>query len=442
MSFELPPELWLRIFNYLPWPTIPLIHQVSRSFAALSYWLLFEKFIFQPRPQFIKKSAATLAPTDIERLAFWTSDKMSTQVRHCIVVVKIASKAPVVDFRVDGPSPFISAIVHAFSRFSNLQHLTFMNPGGGVEIPGLRLDCLPCLRSLEIAAIHLTRPTQPATVLKLELFSFSQCPPSWPIVPSTQKPPLSALDPAALRHLKLYLLSIDDLANPAALGSFTNLHVFDLHFLEATVPALRACISPLSALRELKIILADKMDVGEEPVTEAPLTLSHLHTYTGPAALLQLILPRATPLRLTLQHSMDYAPDMLAALHNSGFDAYPSVKKLSFQVQCQDIDSPTLLPAILVRLPRLCSLSMNIRCHCASSDGLHEDWDTPALSAQLTRILGGASTLETLELRWQSNAGMEGVVYSPVADKPRVEDVQSALFAAIPTLRTVSSQVL
>ncbi|KAJ7613634.1 hypothetical protein DFH06DRAFT_144447 [Mycena polygramma] len=37
------------------------------------------------------------------------------------------------------------------------------------------------------------------------------------------------------------------------------------------------------------------MVVGHGPVAEAPLTLSHLHKYTGPAALLHLIIPRATP---------------------------------------------------------------------------------------------------------------------------------------------------
>ncbi|KAJ6468485.1 hypothetical protein C8R47DRAFT_1325761 [Mycena vitilis] len=441
MWLELPPELWLRIFEYLPWSTIPLIRHVSGSFAALSYGLLFEEFHFQPRPQFIKKNAATLAPRDIERLAFYSSDKTSGHVRRCIVRMKTTTKSPVVKFTLDGPSPLVSAIGQAFTRFSNLQHLTLMHPNGWVEIPALRLDGLLSLRSLEIAAIHLIRQTGPVTALKLSIFSFSQCPPAWPIVPSTQKPPLSALDPAALRYLQLYLLSIDDLANPAALGSFTNLHSLDLHFVEATVPALHACISSLSALRELAIRVVDTMQGGEGPVT-LPLRLSHLHAYTGPAALLQLILPRATLLSLRLHHATDFAPEVVRALLDGGAGVYPSVTRLSFQAQCQDIDSPTHLPAILTRLPRLNALSVTIKCHCVSSDELHKDWETSALSDQLARLLGGASTLERLELLWKFNAGMEGVVYSPIADKPRVEDVQPALLAAIPSLRNVSSQVL
>ncbi|KAJ7633649.1 hypothetical protein DFH06DRAFT_1222442 [Mycena polygramma] len=129
----------------------------------------------------LKKSAATLAPTDIERLAFWTTDKICGNVRRCIVILKTTSNAPVVEFRLDGPSPFVSATVQAFSRFSNLQHLTLMDPTGRAELPGLGLASLPYLRSLDIAVAQLTRPTQPAsTLLQLEYISYIQYPPLRP----------------------------------------------------------------------------------------------------------------------------------------------------------------------------------------------------------------------------------------------------------------------
>ncbi|KAJ6450567.1 hypothetical protein C8R47DRAFT_1084400 [Mycena vitilis] len=415
MSFELPPELWLRIFERLPWSTIPLIHQVSRSFAALSYGLLLEEFHFQPRPQFMKKAAATLAPKDLERLAFWTTERISEHVRRCIIILKTTSKTP-------------APIVQAFSRFSNLQHLTLMDSTGRVELQGLGLGGLPYLRSLDLAVAQLVCPNQPpSTLLQLEYLSYIQYPPLRPISRSTAPmPSLSAVDPAALRHLRLYFLPIHVLKD--TISPFTNLHALEFDVAEASAGALYACacISPLSALRVLTINV-DTMDVEPKPLALAASTLSHLHTYTGPAALLQLIIPHATPLNLTLDHTRDYAPEVLSALQGSGTDTYPSVTNLSFQVQCHDIDSATLVPDILARLPRLTTLSMAIRCHCASSDNLHSDWDTPALSSQLARLLGGASALETLELLWQFNAGMEQVAYSPVADNPRVEDVRPAL---------------
>ncbi|KAJ7633645.1 hypothetical protein DFH06DRAFT_1222435 [Mycena polygramma] len=460
MPIELPTELWLRIFQYLPWFTIPVIHRVSTSFAVLSYGLLFEEFHFQPRPRFSKQSA-TLAPKDVNKLAFWTSEKIFPHVRRCTVVLQTVSR---LEFKLDSPSPLVSALVQAVSRFSNVQNIIFkfVAGGGKVEISGLRVDGLTNLRSLELNAARLICPTQPPSrKLKLEHFSYTHI----PRLTSLHTPSyLSFLDPEALHHLTLgsdTMQSISILADTTVLSSFHNLHVLELRCMQATVTALHAYISPLSSLRELTINM-DLLHSAQRvpPATVTPLGLPHLRKYDGPAALLPLVLPGTTLHSITLQHDAESAPQVLRALQQTGDKsvAYPSVTEFSLRVCCADLSAlpsaRTLLPDILAYLPRLASLTLTIWCDCPLAAKLHAD--SRAFSERLAGLLSGLKALQSVELQWwfpQTEAysrfhftprreDTETTLKSRFRLMPRLEDVEVALSAAILGLRHVSSYIL
>ncbi|KAJ6468486.1 hypothetical protein C8R47DRAFT_1200893 [Mycena vitilis] len=431
MSIELPNELWLRIFQYLPRFAIPIIHRVSTSFAVLSYGLLFEEFHFQPRPRFPQQSA-TLAPKDVDKLAFWTSEKIIPHVRRCTVVLQTVSSLV---FQFDSPSPFVAALVQGISRFSNVQNISFkFRPAvGKVEIAGLRVDGLTNLRSLELDAARLICPTQPPPrMLNLEHFSYTHI----PRLMSLHTPSyLSFLDPDALHHLTLgsdNMQNISILADPTVLSSFHNLHVLELRCMGATVTALHAYISPLSSLRELRINmdLLHQAQRVPSPATVRPLTLPQLRRYDGPAALLPLVLPGTTLHSITLQHDAESAPQMCCA----DFSALPS--------------AGTLLPDILARIPRLATLTLTIWCDCPLSAKLHAD--SHAFSERLGGLLSSSKTLQSVELQWwfPQTEAYSRFHLTPRREKttlesrfrlmPCLEDVEMALSAAIPSLRHVS----
>ncbi|KAJ7620561.1 hypothetical protein DFH06DRAFT_1360340 [Mycena polygramma] len=426
MSFELPPELWLRILEHLPWLTIPLLRTVSAFFATLSYGLLFEEFQFTPT------GSKSLAPKDVKKLAFWSSEHISCCVRRCHLVLPSAA------IGLHGPSPLVSDIFDAVSRFSGLRLLTCRFPGGCVDIPALRLEGLSLLKTLQIHGARLICPTRaPSTLLKAESFSYTLIPPppsASGATAHTLTTDLSFLDPAALCHLRLQaqsMLSIEHfLADKAALSRFHSLRVLDLGCDTATVSALHAYISLFPALRELAINLREWGPCKPARFPLPPLT-PHLHTYAGPAELLPLLLsPTSGPHTLTLLHNSDYTREVLRALQAGGATAYPSVTSLSLQMGCTTIcdadeteASSMDLTDILACLPRLSDLQMKVWCGCQRFASKHVD--SREFCEKLARLLRRATALKSVQLQWS-------MFYISL---PHGEDVQAALFAEIPSLK-------
>ncbi|KAJ7922424.1 hypothetical protein B0H13DRAFT_1865799 [Mycena leptocephala] len=168
VSLHLPPELWLRIFEFLPWFMIPTIHAVSTIFSALSYGLLFKEFHYHLEPFAGETPIETT--TELERFAFCSSENIAPHVRSCFVNL---GDTPIV---VESPFPVVSACFEAVSRFSNLRYLTCsVRRKRRVEMVALRLDALPRLSSLHIHAEELILSAQsPSVMLKLEDFSYTQ----------------------------------------------------------------------------------------------------------------------------------------------------------------------------------------------------------------------------------------------------------------------------
>ncbi|KAJ6482879.1 hypothetical protein C8R47DRAFT_575421 [Mycena vitilis] len=432
MSFELPPELWLRILEHLPWVKIPLIRTVSTFFAALSYGLLFEELHFQ----FTPTGSKSLAPKDVNKLVFWSSERISSCVRRCHLILPSAA------IGLRGPSPLVSDIFEAVSRFSGLRLLTCRFPGGCVEIPALRLENLSFLNCLQIHGAQLVCPNQPpTTLLKPQRFCYTMIPPSPSASGATTDASatfLSFLDPATLCHLHLQaqsMFSIEHfLADKAALCRFHSLRVLDLCCDAATVPALYACISLFPALRELAITLREWGPCKPARFPLPPLA-PHLHIYAGPAELLPLLLSATSgPHTLTLLHNSDHTREVLRALQAGSATTYPSVTSLSLQMGCTAISnadeteaSSIDLPDILGRLPHLSDLEMKVWCGCERSAPKH--LDSREFCEKLARLLRKANALKSVQLQWSMFH----------ISLPHAEDVQAALFAEIPGLKDVSS---
>jgi hypothetical protein len=99
---------------------------------VLSCGLLFKEFHFHPDP--FPDSDEAIIALELERLAFWSSAKISTHVRACYV--ELGHNEIVLDSR----SPLVSACFETVSRFTNLHYLECGVPWMNlVEMPALEL---------------------------------------------------------------------------------------------------------------------------------------------------------------------------------------------------------------------------------------------------------------------------------------------------------------
>ncbi|KAJ7132702.1 hypothetical protein C8R46DRAFT_1235653 [Mycena filopes] len=135
----LPPELWLKIFGYIPVFLLPSVTLTSRTFRALAQPLLFTTISTHPDGA---PSSAKFRRRVVDRIDFFFSPHIAPTVRHC----KIALTAPEDDgFPADD---IIDFIFHTLPRLPNLQSL---------ECRHLRLtpERLAVLQHLQLTTISL-----------------------------------------------------------------------------------------------------------------------------------------------------------------------------------------------------------------------------------------------------------------------------------------------
>ncbi|KAJ7935920.1 hypothetical protein B0H13DRAFT_2463001, partial [Mycena leptocephala] len=433
MSSELPPELWLKVFENLPLESIRNIHAVSSSFSDLSCSFLFEEFHFYPATFRDEANARRIIQPEFERLAFWSSDKISTHVRICTVDLSATGMAIV----LDSPPPLVSACFQAVSRFTNLRELRCnLHPLAAIEIPALRVEALRHLRSLHIHAGKVARPTQSSIRLKLQHFSYTEIP--LQISEDTQSPfsYLSFFDSDSIHHLYLRsesMISIEHfLDDKKAMASFQNLHSLELISTETTLADLCACVSPFPAIRDLTLRVNRPCQADILPLT--PLT-PHLRTYNGPADFLPVILLGSAPENLTI--SRDYAPELLRALQASGGAARTSVTSLTIQVKYPDVAEGSVLRDALSFFPNVRDLTATVysarrgrpwpgSAATVSSTGSRE------LCERLATILGVATLLNNVVLDWWVEGGYWDEIIPPI------EELEATLSPVLPSLKHIS----
>ncbi|KAJ6462467.1 hypothetical protein C8R45DRAFT_1108119 [Mycena sanguinolenta] len=153
MSFELPSELWLKIFRELSYKSLLDIHAASRLFSDLSVSILFKYVHLCPTTyRGSQKRIDQDLRREADRIAFWSSDKIALHVRRCTVnVTEIEPRVSIVS-EPASTSPRVSACFEAVSRFQNLQNLAcILRSLTDLEIPALCVEALPCLEWLRIS---------------------------------------------------------------------------------------------------------------------------------------------------------------------------------------------------------------------------------------------------------------------------------------------------
>ncbi|KAJ6557641.1 hypothetical protein B0H19DRAFT_1261246 [Mycena capillaripes] len=431
MSSELPPELWLKVFQNLSLESLRNIHAVSSLFSDLSCGFLFEEFSFY-LTMFATK---TTIPLELERLAFWSSDKISPHVRSCNLNLRAIDGMSIVS---ESPPPLVSACVEAVSRFLNLRELRCSLPlMTDIEIPALHVEDHRHLKSLHIQAGRLAPPTSPTIRLKIQEFSYGEIPLPIPGAADSPFSYLSFFDSISLRRLHLWaesFLSIEHfLEDKSTMATFQNLHILDLVFIETTITQLHTCISPFPAIRDLSLKILRQCEAESLPST--PLA-PHVRTYKGPADILPAVLLGSSPESLTI--SRDFTPDLFRALQVGGGAMRPSVASLTMQVAYPDLAQGSVLPDTLSFFPNLRDLSLTI---CSSRRGRPWPGSAPsvapagsdALCARLAAILGVVPLLENVVFNWWvEGGGYWGEIIPPL------EDLEAVLLAAIPSLRRIS----
>ncbi|KAJ6479472.1 hypothetical protein C8R47DRAFT_1322675 [Mycena vitilis] len=446
MSFELPPELWLRIFEGLPMESIVKVRTISSLFSELSRSLLFEEFSFHPQ------TFAALRHTDwtldYARLAFWSSESISPHVRRCTVNLTGIDMSIVLHSETRRRASLldptglalVSGCLEAVSRFTNLRELRLsLLPWAILEMPALPLGALPHLEALHIHGARLTHPTS-SIHLKIRHFSYTDIPS--PSILQTATP--SAYSFLSLFHsgrLRRLCLKTEDmagiqhfLADEAAMDAFLSLHFLELVFKAASLPDLHACISPFPAIRDLTLEISSRCsDAESAPATPiAP----HLRAFNGPPDVLATILRGSAPESLTI--SRDFSPDLLHALHTASSMASTSaVMSLTMQAKYPELSQGSVLGDILAFFPNLRNLRLTVfstrrgRPWPGSQPDVSPE-GSAALCHRLTAILTAAPLLQEVILDWW----VEGGYWNEII--PRLEDLEEALFPALPRLKRVS----
>ncbi|KAJ7479351.1 hypothetical protein B0H11DRAFT_2280872 [Mycena galericulata] len=436
MSFVLPPELWLHIFEESPKLYLLQIQSVCRLFRNVSRPLLFSEVTFTIGERDDDTSAMDdfglddLPPEtpqdfrrEFEKLEFWSSATVSPHVRKCDVTV--LDTVPIV---WDSPLPILSACFEAFSHFTNLRELVWS--ADSVQFPSLRVDTHSSLKSIKILYATLVRPSEP-TSIKLQPVHFS-----YSNIPSSEAPSyLSFLDPASLSSLYLRpqtILSIHLPQDRLLMSSFQNLHTLELVFKDATFTQLHACLSPFPAIEDLSLYVRGTCPADALPGTAlAP----RLRRYTGPCQLLPLVLRHATPTEIIV--SGGDAPLLLQALQGSGAEARGSITSMLLSVRYSDLYG-SVLTDIFKLFPRLTAVTVHIyldkRPVEEGADPVTSDstMRAQALFAPLISALAAPQALERAGLNWW-NAHPD-----PDEIVPDLEQLKAALLSGVSSLADVS----
>ncbi|KAJ6533375.1 hypothetical protein DFH09DRAFT_1406481 [Mycena vulgaris] len=421
---DIPPELWLQIFTHLPRGALFSISPVSHQFHALSSPRIFSTFRFHPGIYVERCGGGTSLRWALDRLEFWSSDRIAPHVRACFVAL-YATSIMTRRRSTDSEPPLGAAVMQAVSRFTNLESLS-CNFSFTVELLALCLEGLSQLKTLRLHGGHLAQPADsdpPHPQLKITHFAYTD-------LRAARASCFAWLDPAALCSLELSPggpFAIQSLlADKAALAACRNLHTLRITFAASAFTRIHACISAFPALRALTVALTDGVRVDASPLR--PLA-PHLERYTGPAALLPIVLARAVPEELAVTRGS--AAEVLQALRTAERPEWLAALSLNVSLYADILDG-AVLRDVLGLCPHLVRLTLDM----GSDPGIPLQNpgppDTALFSRKLVEILRVPSALESVRFRWRLE------VYDAQMVSP-LPELEAMLRREVPSLKHVSS---
>ncbi|KAJ6557655.1 hypothetical protein B0H19DRAFT_1261259 [Mycena capillaripes] len=415
MSLELPPEIWITVFEYLPRSWLLALRTVSSLFNDLSPGILYRQFNYRPSA-YVQDGSSGLVGRELDRLTFWASDKIASHVRTC----HVSYAGPVV---MHSRSPVFNALFETVSRFSNLRALSCNLSGSPVELCALRVENLRHLRTLHIHGGPLSCPDK-LTSFKISVQHFGYTDIFLPHLPS-EGPHfscLSMLDLAILRSLELgagHSLGLEHfLSDSDTVASFNSLRTLSISFSRTDLPRIHACIAPFPAIEDLILDLIQTWEADTYTVPPTPLA-PQLNRYKGPAMLLPLVLPGSQPTQLTITRGS--AAELLGTLTRMIYDP-KSITALAIRVVLHgDVCEGTTLLELLALFPCLTRLALNVSSDNAALETF-DPHNTSHVCERLANLLTVPPALRNVVFRWRLARNSDAEVVpdvSQLADRMR-----------------------
>ncbi|KAJ7146262.1 hypothetical protein C8R44DRAFT_973091 [Mycena epipterygia] len=421
-AFELPPELWLKVFEYLPRIVLLSVHTTSRLFRQLATPLLFREYRFRYTPHGFTEAVES---SQLKRLTFWSSAENARHVRTADITFPGVSI-----LQNDTSLRFVERLLEAIPKFINLQSLsyTFFRNSAHIELPALRVETLANLKELHLHGGCLLRPDEPASFrIAVEHFSYTDI-----IVnrsDTLDHSCISMLDPTVLRSLQLAELrrfSVERfLDDNTIVTQLHSLHTLSIKVVDTRFARIHTCVARFPAIRDLTVLTLNCL-VGAIPVPIAPLG-RHLQRYTGPSALLPSVFAGAAPVHI--EPTFDTPAKLLSVLRNAR--PPPSVTSLAIRVQNCDFVEGAPLTEILAMFPQLRHFSLTIAANEWHDEEYIEPLKKEIIPASLVAILKAPAALEHASIDWRLSPQ-----YS-LKDLPGFDELRDILRQAVPSLQTV-----
>ncbi|KAJ6527412.1 hypothetical protein B0H19DRAFT_1275225 [Mycena capillaripes] len=379
MPVDIAPEICVAILEYVPRRSLLITRTVSSAFYRLSSTLLYREFYYRSSTyvlanQGVPEGTDSLVGREMERLAFWSSDKVCSHVRTAYVSHS--------GFIMKYYPALGNAVFHTISRFANLGVLSCDFNGYRMELPALQLASMTHLQELYVHGGLLCRPMEP-TPFKLNLHHFSYTNVSLLIMgdgpQASSRSYLSMLNPETLCSLELatgddHEITLrgchcpsctDARRHRAGLGefvldritmaSFYNLRTLSISFAWTNFADVHATISPFPSIENLILDITGSC-LGQNIVPPTPMA-SLLRCYNGPAILLPLILHGSQLVQLAVKEGT--IAEVLRTLHLTTYSAN-SITASAIRVTLADVRQSLALMALLALLPSLTRLALHV----------------------------------------------------------------------------------
>ncbi|KAJ7817157.1 hypothetical protein B0H14DRAFT_2602165 [Mycena olivaceomarginata] len=371
MPVDIAPEICVAILQYVPRRSLLITRTVSSAFYRLSSTLLYKEFYYRSSTyvlanQGVLDGADSLVGREMERLAFWSSEKVHPHVHTAFISHS--------GFLMKFYPALMDAVFHTISRFANLSVLFYDFSGYRVEVPALQLASMTHLWELYIHGRLLCCPIEPPPFM-LNFHHFSYTNVSLLIMgdgpQASSRSYLSMLNPDTLQNHHGF---VPQFANPVHIVAWTNFA--DIHATISSFPSIESLVLDITG-----------SCFGRSIVPPSPM-VPHLHCYNGPAFLLPLVFHGSQPVQLAVKE--ETIAELLRILHLTTYSA-DSITAFAMRVTLADVCQGLPLMALLALFPSLTRLALHV-----SSDKIEAGGSTLSEPLNPARVIPAMSVLRTV----------------------------------------------
>ncbi|KAJ7644867.1 hypothetical protein FB45DRAFT_898853 [Roridomyces roridus] len=367
---EIPVELWLKILDGLPASTMRAVYNTHRFFRPVCAPFLHSHFLFRPYYRARPTSSIRL-PLDekvsdsLERLAFWTSDKIAPLVRSCHVEpwpTADDAKTDAAIFPTAEPLTLLDPFYKRLGSFTNmvtlearLLHFTPEGVEGVCALPNLKK-----LRLVSCTAAWSADESHPYSLSVTHLSIDSRLDFSTELVGGFESW-LSLLRPECIESLKLPWNREVAIERMQPIATFSKLRKLRIRMDASTIDQ-----SFIDFLLSTRVEDLDLRGPGTLPfdrdITIPTPFMPRLKAYSGPISTMRLFLKCPNLVRLTAEGNVEIFRERLLQL-----SAPPNVTSLSLILSFYDLSH---VVEVISFFPHLTELRITITDSRYNSDYL------------------------------------------------------------------------